>query len=100
MEQMKIEQNGHELVVHLSGKLDIDFVQANRDTCLSAADGATRVLLDFSGTDYMDSSGLGFLVSIRKKMEAKGGTLILKQVPQVVRQLLTLTRLTNTFEIQ
>lgn len=100
MEQIRIHQQGHELVISLSGKLDIDFVQSHKDACLGACDGSTRVVLDFSATDYMDSSGLGFLVSMRKKMEAKGGTLVLRQVPQVVRQLLTLTRLTNTFEIQ
>lgn len=100
MEPIRIEKLPHELVLHLGGKIDIDFVQLHKDPCVEACQQTTRLVMDFAHSDYMDSSGLGFLVTLRKTMEGKGGHLVLRHVPPSVRQLLTLTRLTNSFEIQ
>ncbi len=100
MDPIKKDNKGDHLLLTISGKMDIDFVQSQKENCLKACEETRNLIMDFSHVDYIDSSGLGFLVTMRKAMENKGGTLILRNVPQVVRQLLTLTRMTTSFEIQ
>ncbi len=97
---IRIEKTGSDVVIFFTGKVNIDFVQVYKDPCMNACGETQRLILDFSGADYMDSSGLGFMVTLRKTMETKGGHLVLRHVPVSVRQLLTLTRLSNSFEIQ
>ncbi len=97
---LRIEKSGPDVVIFFTGKVNIDFVQVYKDPCMSACGETQKLILDFSGADYMDSSGLGFMVTLRKTMETKGGHLVVRHLPASVRQLLTLTRLANSFEIQ
>lgn len=55
--------------------------------------------VDFSTTDYIDSTGLGVLVGIHKKVLEMGGTLKLVGVKGNVRDIFELTRLTKVFQI-
>jgi len=55
--------------------------------------------VNLSETTFVDSSGLGALISLHKTMLARGGQLRLVNPSLVCRQLLELTRLHRTFEI-
>jgi anti-sigma B factor antagonist len=61
--------------------------------------GARRFLLDFSGTGYIDSSGLGVLVSLSKKIREHGGELRLANLNEDLRTLFELTKLDTLFHI-
>ena len=55
--------------------------------------------IDMSTLTFLDSSGLGALISLHKTLRARNGTLrLLKPAPNV-RQVLELTRLQRVFEI-
>jgi anti-anti-sigma factor len=56
------------------------------------AAGRTRVVIDLSGTEFIDSSGLGALVSCLKKARQAGGDL---RVAGPNQQALTVLDLTN-----
>ncbi|MEJ2407965.1 MAG: STAS domain-containing protein [Novosphingobium sp.] len=55
-----------------------------------------RVVLDLSHVDFIDSTGLGVLVSMLKQMGAKGRIAIVGASP-AVRRLLEITRLDTLF---
>ncbi len=61
--------------------------------------GQRKVLLDFTPTAYIDSSGLGALVSINKKVREAGGTLRLAGLNEDLRSLFELTKLDTLFAI-
>jgi anti-sigma B factor antagonist len=65
----------------------------------AAAKGSTRVLVDFSNTGYIDSSGLGVLVSLSKKLREDGGELRLAGLNEDLRTLFELTKLDTLFAI-
>jgi anti-sigma B factor antagonist len=65
----------------------------------AAAGGARRVLVDFSHTGYIDSSGLGVLVSLSKKLREEGGELRLAGLNEDLRTLFELTKLDTLFTI-
>lgn len=57
------------------------------------------VSIDLSKTRFIDSSGLGVLLSINKTLRAQGGELKLLNPSPAVAQLIELTRLHRVFEI-
>ena len=61
--------------------------------------GARKFLLDFGPTAYIDSSGLGALVSINKKVREAGGELRLAGLNEDLRSLFELTKLDTLFVI-
>ncbi len=58
-----------------------------------------RVLLNFSEVQYIDSSGLGELVSALAAIRRQGGDLILLRLTRKVPDLLQLTKLYTGFDI-
>ena len=58
-----------------------------------------EVSVDLSKTRFIDSSGLGVLLSLNKTLRAQGGVLKLLNPSSAVAQLIELTRLHRVFEI-
>jgi anti-sigma B factor antagonist len=90
------EDHGH-LTLTLFGDLDYGECAGFRmsiDRILSAAAPATVV--DLSGLEYLDSSGLGLLLSLSKEYGAEGGKLVLV-TNDTVDNILSLTRLSGIF---
>ncbi|OOM80294.1 anti-sigma-B factor antagonist [Clostridium puniceum] len=56
-------------------------------------------IFNFSECNFIDSTGLGALVSIYKKCVEKGGSIKLKALNPEVEKLFKLTRLDKVFEI-
>src|SRR3712207_7092342 len=61
--------------------------------------GEKKFLIDFTNTGYIDSSGLGVLVSLSKKIREQGGELRLANLNEDLRTLFELTKLDTLFSI-
>lgn len=61
--------------------------------------GERKFVVDFAPTAYIDSSGLGALVSINKKVREAGGELRLAGLNEDLRALFELTKLDTLFAI-
>lgn len=61
--------------------------------------GKRKLLLDFAGVPYIDSTGLGFLAGCRAAAQKAGVGLVLASVGGRVRQVLTEVKLSEYFEI-
>lgn len=61
--------------------------------------GDRKFVLDFAKTAYIDSSGLGALVSINKKVREAGGELRLSGLNEDLSSLFELTKLDTLFVI-
>lgn len=59
----------------------------------------TQLDLDLSGVTFLDSGGLGTLISLQKSLRARNGTVRLLNPSPNARQLLELTRLHSVFDI-
>lgn len=62
-------------------------------------EGHKNFVFNFSECDFIDSTGLGALVSIYKKCIEKSGSIKLKSLKPEVEKLFKLTRLDKVFEI-
>ncbi len=71
------ESRGDSMVVTIRGDLDI-VTSPQLDECLSQAQGIhSRIILDLSGVDFLDTSALAVIVGHWKRLEAAGGQLAL-----------------------
>jgi anti-sigma B factor antagonist len=87
-------------IVEVEGQLIVGNRQELKQRVLDELDsGARKVLVDFSRTGYIDSSGLGVLVSLAKRLRDDGGELRLANLNDDLRTLFELTKLDTLFPI-
>jgi anti-sigma B factor antagonist len=80
--------------VTATGQLDVATAPELRQVLVrSQYAGATRVLLDVAGIEFVDSMGLGVLVGAHKRARTHGGEFVLCAPSERFRQLLSLTGL-------
>ncbi len=95
-----ISEANNVVVVQVTGQLIVGNRQELKDAVLKQLEGGGRkFLVDFTDTAYIDSSGLGVLVSLSKKIREKGGELRLSNLNEDVRTLFELTKLDTLFRI-
>lgn len=88
-------------VVEVDGQLIVGNRQELKDLVLQALeDGARNFVVDFARTSYIDSSGLGVLVSLSKKTREAGGELRLAGLNEDLQTLFELTKLDTLFQIR
>jgi anti-sigma B factor antagonist len=88
------------VVVGVDGQLIVSNRHELKQKVLDAVEGGARkVLVDFTSTGYIDSSGLGALVSLAKKLREAGGELRLAGLNEDLRTLFELTKLDTLFAI-
>ncbi|MFI5235809.1 MAG: STAS domain-containing protein [Gemmatimonadales bacterium] len=88
------------MVIHVDGQLIVGNRQELKEMIQASLDNAERkFLLDFAKAGYIDSSGLGALVSISKKVRETGGELRLSGLNEDLRTLFELTKLDTLFSI-
>lgn len=93
------KQNGVTMV-DVEGQLIVGNRQELKQKVLEELEGGERrFVIDFGETGYIDSSGLGVLVSLSKKIREQGGELRLSGLNEDLRTLFELTKLDTLFKI-
>ena len=91
---------GDVTVVDVEGQLIVGNRQELKQKVLDELErGDRQFLVDFSRTGYIDSSGLGVLVSLSKKIREHGGELRLANLNEDLKTLFELTKLDTLFQI-
>ncbi len=91
---------GGVLVIEVDGQLIVSNRQELKQRVLDALEaGDRKFLIDFARTGYIDSSGLGVLVSLSKKIRDEGGDLRLAGLNEDLKTLFELTKLDTLFAI-
>jgi len=88
-------------IVDLSGRIVLGEGSAGlRDLLRNlVSEGIKKILLNLRNVDYIDSSGLGELVSAFTSMRSQGGELKLLNLTKRVQDLLLVTKLYTVFDI-
>lgn len=88
-------------VMDLNGRLTLGDASAQLREALRGLmkEGKSKIVLNLGEVTYIDSSGLGELVSGFSTVKKQGGQLKLANLTQKVNDLLTITKLYTVFEI-
>ncbi|MDX6670904.1 MAG: anti-sigma factor antagonist [Solirubrobacteraceae bacterium] len=85
-------REGDEQVVAVYGELDISCGDAlDREMQRVEAGDATRIVVDLSGLEFMDSTGIRTLLSLHARSRADGDRLLLLRGAPAVQQVLEIT---------
>lgn len=101
--QLEIRERivGDVTVLDLIGKITIGegSVQLRDAVSQLLEAGRNRIILNLGGVSYVDSSGIGELVSRYTTTKNTGGKLKLLNLPKKIKDLLMITKLLTVFEI-
>jgi anti-anti-sigma factor len=91
----------HIIIIEASGRLvSGDEATQLRDLVKRlTSEGERFFVLNVAGISYMDSSGLGLLLSIYATVRGRGGDVKLVNVGDRVKDLLQMTKLSEVFQI-
>lgn len=96
----QVSKNGEVTLIEVEGQLIVGNRQELKQQVLEQLEGGDRkFVIDFAETGYIDSSGLGVLVSLSKKIREQGGELRLSSLNEDLRTLFELTKLDTLFRI-
>jgi anti-sigma B factor antagonist len=89
-------------IVDLSGRITLgDASAVVRDVINDLlGKGNKKVLLNLGGVDYIDSSGIGLLVSSFTTVRSQGGELKLVNLSKRIGDLLKITKLYSLFDVK
>jgi len=99
--QVTNRQVGDVTVVDVAGRITLgEGASALRENIRDlVAKGNKKILLNLSDVSYIDSSGIGELVSAFTTVTNQGGTLKLLGLTKRVKDLLQITKLYTVFEV-
>ena len=97
---IELDEEGPAAILRIEG----DVTSASEGDLMAAygratANGKTAVVLDFSRLDYMNSGGIGLLVTLLVRAQRAGGRLVATGLSEHYRQIFSLTRLDEAIEI-
>jgi anti-sigma B factor antagonist len=94
-------QAGDVTILDLEGKVTIGegSVALRNAIRRLLGEGKSKILLNLAGVGYIDSSGIGELVSSFTAVNKEGGTLKLLNLTQKIQDLLAITKLLTVFDV-
>lgn len=97
---LRTNRQGDAVTIGIEGQLVAGNRQQLREAVLNEIDrGARSFVIDFVDTGYVDSAGLGVLVSLSKKVREANASLRLVNLNEDLRTLFELTRLDTLFDL-
>ena len=94
------ELDGKNVAV-LSGELDTAAAQETETALMPLLDSEGKgIVMDCTNLEYISSSGLRILLNILKKAKAVGSPVVLKNVNDVIKDVLDLTGFVSLFEFE
>lgn len=96
-----IDTAGKSKTFVIQGELDVHNVKNLRSEVLESLEkGTWTYIIDMKSIDYLDSSGLGMLVFLKKEVLRTGGQLTIVNLQDSVLNVFKLTKLDDFFDLK
>jgi anti-sigma B factor antagonist len=100
--QISQQRYGDTRVLALTGRIDNGTSEAFKvrigELAAACSANGDRVVLDFSGVDYISSVGLRVLMLAARQSREQGGTIVVAALQPVVREIFDISRFSMVFE--
>lgn len=90
---LNFETKGDKLIVHMMGELDHHSAEEVRNKVDDRLEreGFNKLIMDFSGVTFMDSSGIGVVIGRYRKLSIKKGKVYISRVNGSVKRVFELS---------
>ncbi len=97
---INVEQQGDISILHCGGSLDADSVNVFKKVAYDLVDkGLVRIVVDCANVTFMDSMGLGVLISLLRRARSRNGDVKMASLTDDVRTIFEITRLHRLFDV-
>jgi len=96
--QLTTEHGSEQVTVRCIGRITSETAADFQDTIRELVPETKKIVLDLTGVDYVDSSGLGALVSVYTHASRSECLVELANPKQRIRDLFKITKLSSVFE--
>jgi anti-sigma B factor antagonist len=97
--RIEVAHEGTAGILRIHGEITGASEPALMDAYAEAAQGSRAIVLDFGGLEYMNSGGIGLLVTLLVRAQRAGQRLLAIGLSEHYRQILSLTRLDEAISI-
>jgi len=95
-----VEQQGDISILHCGGSLDADSVTGFKKIAYGLVDkGSVRLVIDCANVTFVDSMGLGVLISLLRRARSHQGDVKVASLTDDVRTVFEITRLHRLFDV-
>lgn len=95
-----VERQGDISILHCGGSLDADSVMGFKKIAYELVDkGSVRLVIDCANVTFVDSMGLGVLISLLRRARSKQGDVKVASLTDDVRTVFEITRLHRLFDV-
>lgn len=97
---INVEQQGDISIIHCGGSLDADSVVSFKKVAYDLVEkGSVRLVIDCADITFVDSMGLGVLISLLRRARSRHGDVKVASLTDDVRTVFEITRLHRLFDI-
>lgn len=98
--RVDVSRRGRWSVVDVAGEVDVATAPRLREKLISLVnDGNYHIVVDLGGVDFIDSTGLGVLISGLKRVRTHDGELVLVCTEPRIVKVFEITGLTKVFPV-
>jgi len=98
--QIEVRENTEKIEIIVSGDIEMMTIKNFKQRLFDIGQNTDLdIEIDLSAVDYIDSSGVGVLISLLKLQKKKGKNLIINKVSSKVLNVLKLSSLSDVFSI-
>ena len=96
------DKQGDTLIVHMQGELDHHSSVSFRNALEGMINktNAKKLLLDFKGVPFMDSSGVGVIIGRYKSISQRGGQVWVTNLSPQVKKVMEVSGLFNIIKVR
>lgn len=95
-----LSPDGRELTISIPSRLNFALQAEFREAFSKGKKADTRYVLDFSATQYLDSSGIGMLLILREHCGRDKATITLRNCRPAIVKILTAVNFQRLFRIE
>jgi anti-sigma B factor antagonist len=93
---LKIKEDDDVITIKVKGEIEIYMLKEFKKELFAISQSANKnMTIDFMNVDYIDSSGVGFLISLYKHQDKKDKKLFITNVSDEIFHILKLTTLSD-----
>lgn len=98
--KMEVTKKGDVTILRCKGNLDADNIASFKKIACDLMDkGTIKFVIDAAGVDFVDSMGLGVLISLLRRVKQKDGDIKIVSLTDEVKTIFEITRLYRLFDV-
>lgn len=96
--KISVNQNNKTIVFKVNGELDIASVKVFKDNLIMVEPVQNKILIDFNGVEFVDSTGVGGLIEVIRTFQDKELSVEVYNIEDWIYELFVLLGIPEIFE--